>query len=122
LSDYTARQRGPYLGAAAFFGAVTVFIAVLFVIDIVRDHEIRSGLFTYGVFTTATVVGLYRRKRWGRSLALVVAMGNFGIGTLVLLSAIMSRQGPIVGPVVLLAISTLAAYVLSRPMFNFTDE
>ncbi len=100
---------------------MTVFIGVLFV-RALGEHEIRSGLAMYGTFTGAAAFGLWRRQRWGRSLALVIAMGNIGLGGLSLLSVIMSRRGPVAAPAILLGASLVLGYVVSRPVFSFDDE
>jgi len=98
-----------------------VFVAVLFARSL-GEREIRSGLFTYGLLTGAAAVGLWRRSRWGRSLALVIALGNVGLGALALLAVIISRRGDVLGPSVLLAVSLALAYALSRRVFNFPHE
>ena len=74
---------------SGLFAAVTVFILVLFV-RALTEKEIRTGLFTFAVFTAVTAIGMWRIKRWGRSLALVVAIGNVGLGALALLAVLMS--------------------------------
>lgn len=86
------------------------------------EREIRSGLFTYGAMCIATAIGLWRCRRWGRNLALIVTMGNLGLGTLALLSVLMSRRGPVIGPVFLLVLSLVMSYWLSRPVFNLPSE
>jgi uncharacterized membrane protein (DUF2068 family) len=103
------------------FAAGAVFVAVLFV-RALGEQEIRSGLFTYGALCVATAIGLWRMRRWGRNLALIVTMGNLGLGTLTLLSVLMSRRGPVVGPIVLLVVSLALSYWLSRPAFNLPPD
>lgn len=106
-----------FRAAAVLFGAGAVFVAVLFV-RALGEREIRSGLFTYAAMCLATAIGLWRVRRWGRNLALIVTMGNLGLGTLTLLAVVMSRSGPVVGPLVLLVVSLAVSYWLSRPDFN----
>jgi hypothetical protein len=106
---------------AALFGATTILIAVIFA-RALGEHEIRSGLATYGLFNAAATFGLWERRRWGRNLALVILMGNFGLGGLSILSAIMSRRGPVLAPVILFAVSLTVGYWLSRPVFSLDDE
>jgi uncharacterized membrane protein (DUF2068 family) len=103
------------------FGAVTIFIAVLFA-RALGEREIRSGLATYGLMTGATAVGLWLRRRWGRNLALLIALGNIGLGTLGVLAVILSRRGDALGPALLVVTSLALAYALSRRVFNFSDE
>ncbi len=98
-----------------------MFAAGLFVYQLVDKEEIRSGLFTYAVFTGAATVGLWRVRRWGRNVALVIAIGNMGLGTLALLAVLLSREGSWPGPAVLLVVSLVAAYLLGRPVFDLQD-
>lgn len=86
------------------------------------EHEVRSGLATYGLFCGAAAFGLWQRRRWGRNLALFIAMGNIGLGGLSVLSAIMLRRGPVMAPVILLGASLVIGYGLSRSIFSFDDE
>jgi uncharacterized membrane protein (DUF2068 family) len=111
-----------FRAAAVLFAATTIFITVLFIRALVVHNEIRSGLLTYGLFTGAATVGLWMRRRWGRGLALLIAMGNMGLGTLALLSVILLRQGSATGPAILLVSSIVLGYVLSRSFFSLPDE
>jgi uncharacterized membrane protein (DUF2068 family) len=103
------------------FAGGAVFIGVLF-IRALFEREIRSGLFTYAAMCVATAIGLWRVRRWGRNLALIVTMGNLGLAVMTLLAVIMAREGPVVGPTILLAISLALSYWLSRPAFNLPYE
>ncbi|HYZ94043.1 MAG TPA: hypothetical protein VFA34_16845 [Actinomycetota bacterium] len=114
-------RRVAFRAAAVLFAGTTIFVTVLFV-RALGDNEIRTGLATYGLFTGAAAVGLWLRRRWGRGLALVIAMGNMGLGTLALLSVIMLRRGNAAGPAILLASSVLLGYLLSRRIFSLPDE
>jgi hypothetical protein len=109
-----------FRAAGVLFAAITVFVGVLFVRALERE-EIRSGLATYGLITAAAAFGLWRRRRWGRSVALLFALGNAGLGALSLLSVIIARRGPLLGPSILLVASVALAYVLSRPVFEVRD-
>lgn len=106
---------------SALFAAVTVFIVVLFV-RALTEKEIRTGLLTFAIFTAATTIGMWRIKRWGRSLGLVVAIGNVGLGALALLAVLMSKEGDWIGPAVLLVASLGLGYLLGRPIFNLDDD
>lgn len=86
------------------------------------ENEIRSGLFTYALLTGAAAVGLWRVRRWGRSVALVIAMGNIGLGTLALMAVLLSQEGGIAGPAALLGSNLVLAYALSRDVFTLEDE
>ena len=100
------------------FAATTVFVTVLFVRAVVGEQEIRSGLATYGALTGAAAVGMWRGRRWGRNVGLLIALGNIGLGTLATLAVILSRRGDVIGPAVLLVTSLAFAYVLTRPSFD----
>ena len=50
------------------------------------------------------------------------ALGNAGLGTLAVLSVIISGRGSLPGPIVLLAVSTAVAYLLSRPVFEIRHD
>ena len=106
---------------SGLFGAVTVFILVLFV-RALTQKEIRTGLLTFAIFTAATAIGMWRIRRWGRSLALVVAVGNVGLGALALLAVLMSKQGNVLGPAILLGASLVLGYALGRPIFTLEND
>ncbi len=106
---------------SVLFAAVAIFVGVLFV-RALGEKEIRTGLLTYGLLCAATAVGMFRLRRWGRSLALVMAMGNAGLGTLSLLAVVIARRGPYLGPTILLVVSVVLAYVLSRPVFTLPED
>ena len=110
-----------FRAAAVVFVGVTIFVGFLFV-RALGEREFRSGLLTYGIITAVASVGLWRRRRWGRSLALLFAVANAGLGTLALLSVILAREGPFFGPIILLVVSVAFGYVLSRPVFSVDDE
>lgn len=106
---------------ATVFFAFAVFVAVLFV-RALSEQEVRSGLFTYFAMCVATSIGLWRVRRWGRSLAIIVSIGNIGLATLTLLAVLMSGRGPLVGPAVLLVASLALSYALFRPAFTLPDD
>lgn len=112
--------RRAFRAAAVLFAGVTVFVGVLFV-RALGEREFRSGLLTYGIITAVATVGLWRRRGWGRSIALIFAVANTGLGALALLSVILAREGSFVGPVILLTASIAFGYALSRPIFS-NDE
>lgn len=107
----------PWRFAAALFGATTVFVVVLFV-RALGEQEIRSGLATYGALTAAAAVGMWRGRRWGRNIGLLIALGNIGLGTVATLAVIVSRDGDATGPLVLLVTNLVLAFVLTRPPFD----
>jgi uncharacterized membrane protein (DUF2068 family) len=104
------------------FAAATVFFLWLFVYEIESRHEIRTGTATYAALTAVTAYGLWKVQGWGRSIALLVTLATAGIGTLTLLSVIISRDGSPVVPVIVLVASVLAAFVLSRRVFVLPHE
>jgi hypothetical protein len=113
--------RRAFRAAAVVFAATTAFVGVLFV-RALGEREFRSGLLTYGIITAVAGVGLWRQRRWGRSIALIFALANAGLGALALLSVILARRGPLLGPTILLVASVAFGYVLSRPIFAVDDE
>jgi uncharacterized membrane protein (DUF2068 family) len=98
------------------YAATTVFFAVLFVRALGR-HEIRSGAFSYGLFTTIAAVGLWKQRNWGRIIALVIALGTSALGALATFSSLLAHEGSLTGPLVLFVVSTALTYLLSRPIF-----
>lgn len=110
-----------FRAAAVVFAAVTVFTGGLFV-RALTEREIRTGLLTYALLTGAAAVGLWRVRRWGRNVALIVAMGNIGLGTLALMAVLFSRRGSPVGPALLLVTSLVMGFALGRPSFDLEQE
>ena len=106
---------------AALFGAVALFCAVLFV-RALGEREIRTGLFTYVLVFGATAFALWRLKRWGRSVALLMGMANFALGVLSLAAVTLSDRGPVLGPVIVLVISGVVTYLLTRPVFELPAD
>lgn len=69
-----------------------------------------------------TAVGLLLAKGWGRLLALIIAVGNAGLGVLMLLAAIPRGEVSPLAPALFLAINALLAYWLTRPSFFPTAD
>lgn len=111
-------QSAAFRVAAALFTAATIVFVVIFVLVLVRRDEIRSGLATYGAITAVAAVGLWRRRSWGRQLALVVTLASAGLGMLTMLSILFAREGSLVVPGIVLVLSAAFAYWLSRPAFE----
>lgn len=107
---------------ATIFIAATVFFVWFFVYEVMREKEIRTGIATYALLTGLTSVGLVLRRSWGRSLALLISLASAGLGTLTLLSVILSRDGSLVVPVIVLVASAAVAFWLSRPIFDVRDS
>jgi uncharacterized membrane protein (DUF2068 family) len=117
-SSVDPRTRRAHRLLGALYILWTAFVAGLFVYEIVHRHQIRSGLLMYGTFTGAAAYGLWTIHRWGRGLALVVALGNASLGSLALLSALASRHRDSVwGPVALLVVNIAVGYYLGRSVF-----
>ena len=113
----SARTRLAFRAASVLYAATTIFFAVLFVRALGR-HEIRSGAFSYGLFTAITAVGLWMQRAWGRSIALVIALGTSALGAFAVLSSVIAHQGRLIGPMIVFLVSTLLTYLLSLPIFN----
>lgn len=96
-----------------------MFFLVLFVRALDRHPAtIRSGAFSYGLFTAITAFGLWRERGWGRSVALIIALGTSALGVLQILSSVVTHRGPLVGAIVLFVVSTGLTFLLSLPVFN----
>ena len=106
----------------AIFAAATAFFGWAFVYELHKRHEIRTGLFTYGLFTLMAAVGLLQVRAWGRSIGLVIAVGSAGLGILTLMGTIFGNGGPVLKPAILLIISVVVSVVLSRSIFVLPDE
>ncbi len=99
---------------------MTVFFAVAFV-RALGHQTIRSGAFSYGLFTGITAVGLWRERAWGRSIGLVIALGTSALGVLATLAALVSKRGSFIGPLLLFVVSTAVAYLLNLRIFTHGD-
>jgi uncharacterized membrane protein (DUF2068 family) len=104
------------------FALGTLVVGALFVYELEHRHQIRSGLLMYASFTGATAYGMWMMRRWGRALALVVALGNAGLGTLTLLSTLATHQGSKVLPAALLGTNVVLGYLLGLRVFTLPDE
>ena len=113
-------SRFSFRALAAIFAAATAFFVWFFVYEVVQKDEIRTGVATYALLTGLTTVGLVLRRSWGRSLALLISLASAGLGTLTLLSVILSRDGSPFVPVIVLVTSAAVAFWLSRPVFETT--
>src|SRR5438105_2919335 len=107
---------------AVLFALATAVVAALFVYELEHRHQIRSGLLVEASFTGATAYGMWRMRPWGRALALVVALGNAGLGSLVLLSALATHQGSKLLPAVLLGTNIVLGYFLGLRVFTLPNE
>ena len=107
---------------ALLFALGTAVVAALFVYELEHRHQIRSGLLMYASFTGATAYGMWMMRRWGRALALVVALGNAGLGSLVLLSALVTHQGSKVLPATVLGTSVVLGYLLGLRVFTLPND
>ena len=86
----------------------------------------REGRMEVGVVMLAPVyllcaVGLMLTRRWGRTLALVIALTNLALGTLTILSAFLAGATPI-GGVLFAAINLAIAVALTRSWFALPGE
>jgi hypothetical protein len=108
--------RVAFRAVAVVFALTTIFVLVLFV-RALGHQEIRSGLFTYAIFTSIAAVGLWLERGWGRGFAIAISLGNSALGALATIAYFVDRRGQIVGPVILFVLSTLLTYLLTRPIF-----
>lgn len=106
---------------AAVFAVVAAYAAALFVSRL-GEEEIRSGVLLIAFFAATAAVGLWRLRRWGRSLALLVALANAGLGALALLAAILDQRSATVGPALFFAANAGLAYALTRRLFGLPDD
>ena len=113
-------NRAPYRTMAVVFAAATAFSVAVFVARL-AEREVRTGLAFVAITTGASAVGLWMRARWGRSLAILVTLANAGVGTLILLAAILDRS-PALGPAVYLAVNVAAAFALTRSWFGLPSD
>jgi hypothetical protein len=104
--------------AAAVFTAATAFFVWFFLYELVAKDQIRTGVATYGLLTALAALGLWRTRPWGRSLALLISLASAGLGTLTLLSVVISRDGSPIVPLIVLVSSAAFAFWLSRPVFE----
>lgn len=115
MADPSTRARA-YRTMAALFTAATAYQAVGFARALAR-RDLRTGLLFTMLLTGLAAAGLWMREPWGRSLALIVAVANGGLGALLVLSAIAGRDGLVV-PVAFLGLNVIVAIVLSRSWFD----
>lgn len=114
------RTRFAYRLLALPFAAGTVFLGGIFV-GALAVRTFRSGIAFLLPILALCAVGLWMVRPWGRSIALVIAVGLAGLGGLSLVAAIVA-EAPVVGPAVLCAVSVAVAYLLSRPVFTLPSE
>ncbi len=105
---------------ALVFAVPALMLAASAVMGLTRGRVVVVAFALAPVFA-ACAVGLWLMRAWGRSLALIVALGNCGVATLSLLAAIL-EQGRSVGPALFLALNAAVAYALSRPWFALPQE
>lgn len=100
----------PFLAGASY--SLAVFGAGL------GRRQIRSGVLLAGMLYGAAALGLWRRRRWGRSLGLLLALANAGVGVLSLLSVIVLGSGSPARPAALLVVNAALAGVLGSRRFD----
>lgn len=102
------------------FVAVTLFLMAMFVAGLV-ERTFRASLPVYIVLMGTSAVGLWRVRSWGRSIGLIVAIGNAGIGALALVASMVSGEFHL-GSALLLAASMGVAYGLSTQPFTLPTD
>lgn len=104
----------PFVGAAVFLAGI--FAGAL------AARTFRSGVAFLIPILGLCAAGLWMARSWGRSIALVIAVGLAGLGALSLVAALVAPGASPVGPAVLCALSVAVAYLLSRPLFTLPSE
>lgn len=104
----------PFAGAAVFLGGI--FAGAL------AARTFRSGVAFLVPILGLCAAGLWMVRSWGRSIALIIAVGLAGLGALSLVAALVAPEASPVGPAVLCAVSVAVAYLLSRPVFTLPSE
>ncbi|MEX2393397.1 MAG: DUF2127 domain-containing protein [Actinomycetota bacterium] len=107
--------------AALVFAVGAALCAVLFGRGITQDR-ILSGTFTYGLACAVVGWGLWRGVSWARPVALIIVVGNVGLGALQLVAVIVSDRGNLVAPIIVVCVSVLLGYLLGRPSSEHTRE
>lgn len=102
------------------FAAVTVFLVARFAAGLV-EREFRTSLPVYIVLMGISAAGLWLVRSWGRSMALIVAVGNAGVGGLALLAAIVAGSFD-AGSAILFIASIAVAYTLTTAPFTLPRE
>ncbi|HVE93242.1 MAG TPA: hypothetical protein VNE62_13225 [Actinomycetota bacterium] len=85
-------------------------------------REVQTTSLFYALLFGACAAGLWTATRWGRTLALLVSLGNAGVATLGLLATLVSSRALAAGPAALLVISGALAYLLTRRWFALPGE
>lgn len=104
----------PFVGAAVFLAGI--FAGAL------TARTFRSGVAFLIPILGLCAAGLWMVRSWGRSIALVIAVGLAGLGALSLVAALVAPGASPVGPGILCALSVAVAYLLSRPLFTLPSE
>ena len=87
----------------------------------VAQGRVEVGALMLAPVYLVAAAGLWMTRRWGRTLALVIALTNLALGTLTVISAILAGAFPS-GGILFGLINLLLAYALSRPWFALPGE
>lgn len=105
---------------AVLFALPAIGFAVLAMREVL-EGQVVIGWFTLAPLFGACAVGLWLMRPWGRTMALILALGNTGIATLGFLAAVLGRSN-VIGPALFLAFNAAIAFALSRPAFSLPSE
>lgn len=103
------------------FAGAAVFLAGIFAGSLAA-RTFRSGVAFLVPILGFCAAGLWMVRSWGRSIALIIAVGLAGLGALSLVAALVAPGASPAGPAVLCAVSVAVAYLLSRPVFTLPSE
>lgn len=115
------RTRLAYRLLALPFAAGTAFLGAIFA-GALAARTFRSGVAFLIPILALCAAGLWMVRSWGRSIALIIAVGLAGLGALSLIAALVAPGASPVGPAILCAVSVAVAYLLSRPVFTLPSE
>ena len=119
-------QKSSSVSRRTAFRAVAVVYALLtayFIVVVVRallgqPATLRGANLGFAMFSAAATCGLWMCSQWGKTLALLMALGTSSLGVIAVLTVLVSHHGALVGWIAVFLVSTALTYVLSRPIFN----
>jgi peptidoglycan/LPS O-acetylase OafA/YrhL len=115
----SGRRRLAFRAAALVYAVATIYFASV-VGRALAQHPptIRSANLGFAMFAAAASYGLWIETQWGKTLALLIALGTSSLGAIETLSVIVSHRGPLLGWILVFVVSTALTYLLSLRIFN----